>query len=90
MNNTIRTPACQCPKCDCTIDAATSADNTQSVPEEGDVSVCINCASMLIFKEDMTMRLMSKDEFMNLPQDITIMLVKMVSKVTMQKFSAFD
>lgn len=53
-----RTPACRCPYCGHNLDAAMSGNpkNPDAVPKPGDVSVCISCASVLVFKPDLTLR----------------------------------
>lgn len=53
-----------CPSCGHTLDAATSADRTQpdATPSPGDWNVCINCAVLLVFKEDLTCRAVTAEE----------------------------
>ncbi len=46
-----------CPYCQHELDTVTSAPmNPEATPSEGDITVCIECASVLIFKEDLTVR----------------------------------
>lgn len=45
---------CRCPKCGHEFTDATSLEGHQ--PEPGDFSVCIGCATLLCFAEDMSMR----------------------------------
>ena len=59
-----RTPECVCPYCGKKLSAATSAtpDDPDAVPEPGCVTVCISCASPLVFADDLTVRALAKDE----------------------------
>lgn len=40
-----------CPVCNHKLDAYTSTDDEETHPKEGDVSICIKCVSILLFKE---------------------------------------
>ncbi len=53
-----RTPVCRCPWCHHELDAAIAADPAEPdvAPSPGDVSVCISCAQILVFAEDLTLR----------------------------------
>lgn len=50
-----RVPTCRCPYCDTLLDAATPAEG-DAVPEPGDLSVCIKCASPLVFDGHLRLR----------------------------------
>jgi hypothetical protein len=52
------TPPCRCPWCGHRFDAAMSAnpDRPDAAPKPGDVSVCISCAQVLVFTDDLTLR----------------------------------
>jgi len=43
-----------CPVCLYTLDAASGFDNNR--PEPGDITVCLNCAFILVFKKNMKVR----------------------------------
>jgi hypothetical protein len=46
-----------CPYCAHLLDAVTPTPaNPNATPSEGDITVCIECACVLIFKEDLTVR----------------------------------
>lgn len=49
---TVRTPACACPKCRHTLDAATDPEGI-AAPKPNDVSVCIWCGEILQFDENL-------------------------------------
>ncbi len=59
-------PLSPCPACGSPNDAATSCDETdpeQKVrPMPGDVSVCIRCASIMVFQPDLTLKVVALDE----------------------------
>lgn len=50
-----RLPASQCPYCETKLDAATDLE-TVVMPKPGDISICIKCAQLLIFTDDLTLR----------------------------------
>jgi hypothetical protein len=68
-------PESSCPKCGEILNAATSMEDIQ--PKPGDLTICINCASMLRFDKDLSMRELSIDEFMELHDEERIALKNM-------------
>ena len=56
-----------CPNCNAPINAATSfGDNT---PEEGDVSICSDCTSYLVFGKDLNIQLMTDEQLLELDNE---------------------
>ena len=53
-----RTAECRCPWCGHKLDAAMAGDpaTPDAVPKPGDVSVCISCAQILVFTDELTLR----------------------------------
>ncbi len=53
-----RTPECRCPWCGYIIDGAMAADpkRPDAVPTPGSISICISCAQILVFTDDLTLR----------------------------------
>ena len=53
-----RLPKCRCPHCEQELDAAMSADpaDPDAAPSPGDVTVCISCAQLLVFTDDLLLR----------------------------------
>lgn len=49
---TSKTTPCPCPNCGYLLDAATAASDPTARPCIGDVTVCINCACLLIFSDN--------------------------------------
>ena len=60
---TARTPACECPACGYEIDAAMAATEGTAKPKPGDLSICLACASALKFRADLTVELLSIEDF---------------------------
>jgi hypothetical protein len=50
---TTRLKLSNCPRCDYKVDAATPVFDDTVCPKPGDFTICINCATLLIFTEDM-------------------------------------
>jgi hypothetical protein len=63
-------PLSRCPWCDYLMDAATNLQDAEAVPAPGDVSVCLSCASVLVFNDDLTLRGFTPAEIAALPSDI--------------------
>jgi len=59
--NTTRTPLNQCPNCGKDIDSATGMDKGVP-PNPGDLSVCLYCASFLVFNDDLSVRMITLEE----------------------------
>lgn len=57
----VRVPKSLCPYCDNKLDAAGSLDG-EHTPQNGDISLCINCAQILMFDENLQLRKPSIDE----------------------------
>lgn len=49
-------PECCCPVCQSQLNGATPADFGDARPEPGNISLCINCAAVLVFADDLTLR----------------------------------
>ena len=64
-----RVPGSRCPLCGHKLDAAMGIDSDEP-PDPGDYSVCINCASPLVYNDDLSLRLMTGQELRELhPQN---------------------
>jgi len=52
-----------CPVCSSELDRATEAGSVDGdAPKSGDISVCLYCSSVLIFKDDLGIRLVKQEE----------------------------
>jgi hypothetical protein len=68
--STLRTKPNLCPYCGALLDAAGSFDEESTeVPGPGDASICIGCAGLLVFTEDMGVRKLLDDDFAKLPAE---------------------
>jgi hypothetical protein len=55
MTDAIRVPKRFCPQCRAKLDAVTDPREGKR-PKPGDFSVCIHCACLMIFNDDLTLR----------------------------------
>ncbi|MCW5907331.1 MAG: hypothetical protein KIS94_05695 [Chitinophagales bacterium] len=60
--------SCRCPKCNKELNRATNATGNSS-PQGGDLSICGYCTSFLVFREDTSVELLDRDEFLKLPKE---------------------
>lgn len=71
-----------CPKCGYTFDAATKLEGDKGIPESGDLTVCIGCASMLEFGPDLKLSIV---ELCELPEDVQAKLKKVLRAMSQLK-----
>jgi hypothetical protein len=64
-----------CPKCGYTLDASTKLEGDKGGPKDGDVTVCIGCASVLEFGPELKLRVIRLED---LPEDVRATLEKVV------------
>lgn len=62
---TSETKPCSCPACGYRIDRATGIRGSFS-PKQGDFSICFKCAELLVFNQDLTIRLATEAEINDL------------------------
>lgn len=64
---TVRSKPTPCPAgCGYVIDSTTGMTDPRAVPAEGDFSLCINCGSYLTYTKDLTMRVFTHEELIDL------------------------
>ena len=69
MNNEL-TAKGLCPNCMSRIDSATPAyGNKAARPSPGDLSVCFYCGQPMMFKDDMRLRLLTEQEYLDLDME---------------------
>ena len=49
-------PLAYCPNCGKRLDGYTPVDKPGAVPKEGDLSLCLGCRNLLVFRADQTLR----------------------------------
>jgi hypothetical protein len=82
---TFRTKMQLCPKCGETLDAATKVQGDQGGPEEGDLTACVKCASVLQFGRELKLRVVRLED---LPEDIQGTLKKVVCAINQRNRGA--
>lgn len=60
------TPEMKCPNCGVTNDAASGLGHNDS-PKPGDIAICIDCASILIYTPFDTLRIATPDDLSSFP-----------------------
>jgi len=65
--NSTDIPKSRCPFCGYRSEAASTPGDKS--PEPGHIAVCISCASVLMFNEDLRLRAMTQGEFADLHPD---------------------
>jgi hypothetical protein len=61
-------PPSRCPFCGANLDSAFSPND--AAPSPGDLSVCISCASALVFGDDLRLQPLSPAEFAGLDSEL--------------------
>lgn len=59
---TYRLQKAQCPWCEHRLDAAIRTDGEEGSPKPGDLTVCLACASLLMFDQGLIPQKVSEDE----------------------------
>ncbi len=81
MSNRIPTPKCNCPVCHADIDAATPVDGEVLMPQEGDLSVCLYCATPLMFDADLKLVKLTEEEAKKIPRAEFLQLCLTIASV---------
>lgn len=68
MPQPIRTNDTACPACGKNINAASSVTGDEEGPGPGALSICLGCATPLVFNDDMSLRLASEEEADEFPE----------------------
>ena len=65
-----------CPKCGFLCDAVSDPEGLDSKPQEGDISICINCAKLLVFDKDLKLQPCPEEKINSLDEDTLKIIVK--------------
>lgn len=57
----------KCPNCEFSVKAVFNYEEGKDPPQPGNIVVCLKCDKLMEFREDMTLRLFSNEEFDLLP-----------------------
>lgn len=68
---TFYTPKSVCPTCGYVVDAASIAVGPESCrpPSEGDISLCFKCGEVMVFRDDLSLRLALLDDLLGLTSE---------------------
>jgi len=67
-----------CPYCGTKLDACTQVEGRDHGPEEGDVSLCINCAGIMVFIDRFTVRQATDEEQREALEDASVQKAKQI------------
>lgn len=74
----------RCPSCGKQLDAATATTlDIKRGPISGDITVCINCITVLQYQKDLQLKILSKNEQDRLPVEVTMQICKIRLAITM-------
>lgn len=59
-------PTQHCPNCKSLLDAATDVTGAKATPQAGDVTICLSCATVLLFEEGLTVRETTQEDYAKL------------------------
>jgi hypothetical protein len=63
-------PESECPFCGVKLDAATHPKDRTLMPSPGNLSMCINCTSILKFDDNLHLVALTPQEFKKLPDEV--------------------
>jgi hypothetical protein len=73
----MKMPEVSCPVCQKKLDANTALNHSLDIaPKKGDLSICLYCSTYLTFEAPGVIRQLTDDEFIDLPDDERILLVR--------------
>ena len=65
-----------CPKCGCLINASTGIEDENQMPSKGDIYICIKCASILEFDENLKLKLCPQEKINGVDEDHLKVIIK--------------
>jgi hypothetical protein len=80
-DGTPKTPHCYCPRCGYRLDAASAAMPGRSLPQEGDLTICMDCTHVMCFNADLSLREVPQHEIDAMPLDEVLELMAAVSSL---------
>lgn len=79
-------PEQKCPVCSCRLNATTAYSDPESTPDPGDVTVCIQCNTVLIFREGFKVEQPTNTEIVDMKASGTWdVLQKMIAQLNRAK-----
>lgn len=74
----------RCPHCEHILEGATGV-TTQNAPKPGDVTLCIYCAAVLVFQDDMRVRLPVEEEANEFASNGELMKMQKIVKLAIRR-----
>jgi|SRR5215472_626281 len=83
-------PEDKCPVCGYKINAASDINGNNKVPEPDDITFCLKCAAILVFKDDLYVRHMKPDDLIDVSFDFLVFLIETKNQIIQfnQKYRA--
>ena len=75
----------KCPCCGCKMNAVTGEEGQDVEPIPGDVSVCFECTSYLVFDEELKLRVLEVDEICEMDSDTLYTLTSVRNQIQKAK-----
>ncbi len=82
----IDTPPCQCPQCSRKI--AVISHRLDNVPAAGKPTICVGCAALLVFNEDMTVRVPTEAEIIRFEKNPLLFQVLKYTQIAVRLYRA--
>lgn len=72
-----------CPKCKAQLDAATHVGLEEIQPKKNDLTVCLYCSTILIYKSNLLLRKATKKDMKKLDKE-TLLALKKAQEISME------
>jgi hypothetical protein len=72
----VKLPESKCPTCGYVMDSATCIEKKAYRPKPGDLSICLKCGEILIFKADLRADLPDVADLLNMPKETEELLMR--------------
>jgi hypothetical protein len=74
-------PPYNCYKCGRLLDASSHINDANIKPNPGDFTICIYCASVLVFNDDLTARAITDEELLALSEESRQIIIEAVEQI---------
>lgn len=77
-------PNARCPSCNTELDFAENVDGG-GAPEAGNISVCIQCAAVLVFNDDLSFRVPTDEDWQEIKSDLSCLRNLVITQASVRK-----